>query len=631
MSNHNRKCKDGFYSDLFIKGKQVLDTDRNMRVRDATIKEGTVKKDLTVCGDLKVKGCITQLGEEYDVIICGAGTAGSIAAKDISDAGYSVLVLEQGENENENVFSKFPFGNDAAADYGIGLNLTQPSFNPRTSDFVPRADQFGQWDISNGNLAQQGGRGWGGASNHNYLDCYHTTNQFDDLFASSYGDGRWNSTNTLPVKQSLETYVTSDTIDASRGTSGPLIVSKPPDAAVDGSAYMSNVIACMVDPSVNGVDTAVSAPLESDINKAGLTTARFRQSNRFLNGGTRTHSGNTFLGADVVDQVTGEGVGGRKLKVVSGATVNKIHFQDVDGTPTATSVEAVVNGKCFYYKAKHRIIISAGGLRSPGILERSGVGDATRLTELGIPVVKDLPGVGENYSNHPIAITFINIEPTIAENFVGTYANFSYPGSPPYTDIYSTMRWVSGPLAAFGPFVPPSGMLEQYGADLTSNATVGLLSYNHAPTSRGSCHIVDKNPSNIPELITNYFTSAEDINWVKEKIAYDKRLEQCLQSNIPALNATLVVPPSSMTFDDANITPWARALTTNTAHPMGTCSMGQVETGNVVDPSLNVYGVNNLKVADNSIWTIPPPVGTTFPAMQIGRMVANFVIAELAP
>lgn len=582
----------------------------------------------------------------YDVIIVGAGTSGSVAAKYISDnCRISVLVLEAGENQNDNIASKHPFGplagpsGDPSNKYGFvarhGINLIQPAFNPSTTDSLMGSDVKGVADVPASLRPVHGGRGWGGASNHNYLSTYMTSSQFDDYLATNYGNSNWSAAHINTVKRSLETYIPADGPigEGGRGASGPLIISKGNNSTVP---YIAAIQSAIVDPIVNKptdlpgpVDTGASAPLESDMNKIGLTTVRVTQLNQFLNPttATRTHSGNAFLGPNVVNQSTGKGIGNRKLRIISKATVSKILFKG----NKAHAVEVLVSGKTMVFSASKKIILCAGSLRNPGILERSGVGDSALLASLGIPLVKNAYWVGNNYTNQPGNFAFINISPSAAVPQAGHISLLNFPGNSPYgLDRYGTHRIVGGPVRAFEPYYPSEALLTEYGANLNSISTLVNVSYNETPTSRGSIHIINDDPLSTPDLIRNNMVTPEDIRFARETYRMLKRLETRLSVTNPALGFTLVSPPSNINFNDDNeLAPWIGSLSFFTDHHMGTCRMGRNPAMSVVDPNLHVHGLQNLMVADLSIMPVPPDASPAFLGMVIGKQAADFCMASI--
>jgi len=585
----------------------------------------------------------------YDVIIVGAGTTGSALAKYVSDAGISVLVLEQGENQNDNISVKYPnggaFGNNGDPDnlYGFVakdfVNLIQPGFDPKVTDSITAADVKGKWDVNNQmRAAMHGGRNWGGANAHNYLSYYRTSSQFDqkiaDEFVAPKYKNLWNASVMTNIKNEIETYIPVDgPVGAGgRGTTGPIIASK---AADNNPPYLQKITELLVDPFVNGVDTAISCPIVSDINQIGTTTVRVQNLNNFIQNPTapgpqqlRSHAGEAFLGPTIVDQQTGKGVNGRKLQVISKAFVNKVHF---DHRKVAQKVEAIVDGKTEYYSAKHKIVLCAGALRTPGILERSGVGDSSILTPLGIDVVHHNSHVGANYRNQPAVTTFGTINPDLAVFLGQEQANLSFPGGSPFgLDRYSTHRWIGGPIRAFDPYFPANGWLVQMGGNYDAVNTITSFSYNFQPKSVGTCHITNSDPFTQPTLLRNSFTTDEDVRFAVETIRFNKRLEQKLATELPELNYKLILPPSCTDFnDDEVMAQWGATLNFMTDHSMGTCKMGPNENEGVVDGKLRVFGVKHLMIADSSIWPIPTDISTAAPALMLGRQAARFIVDDL--
>ncbi len=596
---------------------------------------------------------------EFDVIIVGAGTAGSVAAKYISDEfKLSVLVLEAGSNQNENPFTKFPFGDSDPGDiYGFGsrhgINLIQPSINPKTTDSVNGADIKGFYDVAVlARSVAHGGRNWGGASAHHFLSAYHTSEQFDQLIADNYGNSKWSGLKMRAIKVEIETYTPFDSGvpvgDGGRGTSGPLNILKFADHS---TSYIEDIIDALVHPSVNGIDTNFSAPKKSDMNiigdesVSGATTVRIKTLNNFLklgpSGPERTHAGEAFLGPSTVDQLTGLGKGGRKLTLISNAVVNNIQINK--GQMKANGVNVLVDGKMLFFAARKRIILCAGALRNPGILERSGVGNASILTSLGVDMIYDNPNVGENYMAQLGHFSVVNINPNLAvpTGNGSEAAHLSYPGtltnvgvvteSPYGLNRYSTHRTIGGPVRAFDPYFPQNAWVEESGADLDSISTITTLSYNMQPTSRGSCHIIDQSLASQPELIRNFMTTDEDIRFASETQRFAKNLEARLQTTNPGLQYTVVMPPPSVDFNNDNeLDPYIKTLLFMTDHHMGTCAMKKTQAaGGVVGPDLHVFGIQNLMIADSSIYPIPPDCSTSFHAMVVGRQVSKFVLSEL--
>jgi choline dehydrogenase len=647
-SNHNRLCRDGIYGSLQIKSKRVLDKDSNLSVADAKVRgNAKVKEDLTVCGDLIVQGCVSQLGGEYDIIICGCGTAGAVIAEQLSRSQYglSVLVLEQGANENANPKSLYPFNADT--DDGMGLNLIDNIFDVIMSDNFPTCD-------ANGNVAAEvmvkagghGGRGWGGASNHNFMVSFHTTDDFDNIIAANYGDDNWNAGNTRPLKMEIENAI--DPYDNStlpgRGVGGPLTISQagwfaPPPPVTPGSNLVGNLLAC-IDTVVTGLGGDAGA-IGDDYNAAGEELGRYvrqqyhatRNDPTFL---TRESAATAYLNDTVVDQVTGLGKAGHDgLEILSNVFVNRVQIVD----QKACGVEVLVGGKTKYFSATKKVIVCAGGVRSPGILERSGVGDPTVLADAGVDLVYANPAVGNHMLNHGISQLFAQADTAAitdaqAAGWATTTPHFLTldGGAQPY----GTMRRLQGFISAnalFPVYQPDTVALKQTGVldALTAGNELFIQAINLQPTSEGSAHIVNNDPTSIPRVLRAMYTSDEDKSYDIEMYQFWKAVEDCMGSNYPTDSFEFLYPPSTAFANTDDLVCYIKGGHIVQDHWSSTCRMGQIETGNVVGPDLHVYGIENLMVADSSIWPIMPGGNTALPAFLVGKQAAKFCVNELFP
>jgi len=627
-SNHSRLCRDGIFGSLQIKSQKVLDKDTNLTVNDAKVRgNAKVKEDLTISGDLVVQGCISQLGQDYDVVIIGGGTAGAVAAKLITDTpGISVLVLEQGENQNDNPLVIEPFTFDA--EYG-SINLFNAAANPRAGDNIQVAQASDTWPLTHGQGVFKGGYGWGGASAHNYIYAIRTSTGHDDTIASLVGDAAWDGAAMDSIYKELESFdggMALPTPAATRGNVGPVsVLLSQPVSANNMADDMLNAIRTQSPP-----DIGITKYL--DIN-SGDERLLANVSNQFLNSDlTRAFAGRAFLGNTIVDQTTGEGVSGRTLKVVSDALVGKILFDD---TKKACSVVAAVNGKTIYYGVKSKVIVCAGTLRTPGILERSGVGDASILGNIGIPVVYDNPAVGEELQTHcgPQIQYYVDGGSYVNQQHTALLKLLSGPTPNGYDRHFQVLNSAGNGIPGLN---ANKALLSCVGHPLDGANAYACPNWNLQPTSRGSAHIVDPQPGSNPEIFHNLNSTAEDKAATREVVRLWKRVTEDINANVPGLGMVLTVPPltgnAAIDFDnDAEVDYWIASTLSVTDHYSGTCRMGSVASGNVVNSSLHVYGVSGVMCADNSIWPYIPDCNTAFPAMAVGKRAADIVLAELAP
>jgi len=573
----------------------------------------------------------------YDVIIVGAGTAGSIAAKRISDnTELSVLVLDAGSNQNQNPLSLNPF--EFNPDYNT-INLFTAAVHPLTADVLinqsfagvpPNPGQKSSYDQTF--YPFHSGRGWGGQSNHNYLLAIRPSPEFANVcssfagsHANKWGPERWNQ-----VFQELEKY--NGPVNPNRGTDGRWGI-----AQVGPTIPVTNTI-------LEGLKTASpednTVPIDLDYN-TNINRIFAQNGQQFLKVdpviGERSHAGNSFLGPDVVDQTSGKGVGKRKLKIKSNAFVNKICFCK---NKKVKSVKVSINGKSKTYYSRHKIIICAGAFRTPGILERSGIGNFTKLQAAGVKyLVHDNHFVGENFHTHVGPSAAFTVSPEVYPGQGNPAAQFQalikiQPGMTPNeiaTGKVQSRRVQI--LVNSGLGIPGTGAgqnnaildSDDVKIPLDGSGTYLAFGWNLQPTSRGSVHIADSNPETNPIIISNWNTTEEDkdINLSYYKLMKDT--ETTLQASHPEIDFQLKYPPQKAYDSDDLLQQYAASWLVVTDHASGTAAMGKV-----VDGRLNVIGVEGLKIADTSIFNIIPDANTALSAAFVGWQVADFVLEELA-
>lgn len=540
----------------------------------------------------------------YDVIIVGAGTAGAVAAKRITDSNrcLSVLVLEAGTNENENPMSKTPFV--FQPELGT-IGLFAGAVNPKTSDVLVN-DQFQGSNFDPQIYDFHGGRGWGGASNHNYLFAIRPSPQYADEVGKIAGPA-WNSTRFNEILKEMETY--NGPSNPNRGTEGPWHIAQV--------GPVQNITNILLQEMKNQSPEDAGVPIALDYN-ANVNRILTPLSQNFLENDyfTRTHAGTAFLGPDVVNQHTGRGKKCRRLNIVSNAFVNKVLFCH----KKAKAVEVVVNGKTVIYKARKRIILSAGAMRTPGILERSGVGDFNLLSKLGVrDLVYNNDQVGENFQNHVGPSAIYTVNPDLYEG--GPNALFNglmklLPGTTPNGQDRRIQILTSAGLG-----IPGNGqnnaLFTALDVPLDGSNTYSSNGWNLQPTSRGSIHIVNPNPETNPSIKPNFLSTDEDKEIARASLKLMKRVEQNIDPNV---QFDLKYPPPSAFASDELLDQYAASLLSITDHMAGTASLGTV-----VDEKLFVKGVRNLMVADNSVWPIIPDCNTALSAALVGWMAADFV------
>ncbi|KAF8752311.1 hypothetical protein RHS01_07964 [Rhizoctonia solani] len=259
--------------------------------------------------------------------------------------------------------------------------------------------------------------------------------------------------------------------------------------------------------------------------------------------------------------------------------------------------------------ARKLVVMSAGALGSSTILQRSGIGEAIQLSDLGIQVVGDLTGVGKNYEDHPLCLWAYHVYGKIPAEFErgkGMFtSNFAGSGS--------KLR-------------PTSNELKAMGSDFNERWKNYYEVAPDKPLSRGQIHITGTDPYLLPKFRTGLLEEQADVEI--QKWAYKKaRAAACIRLDgpPPLVEEDLIYTPE----DDAAIESFVRQMSQSTFHSCGTLPMKPEKQGGCVDPRLNVYGTTNLKVADLSI--LPSNVGspTYSIALMIGEKAAVLIAEDL--
>ena len=613
----------------------------------------------------------------YDVIIVGGGTAGGVCARKIIDfsPGLSVLVLEAGTNQNENPVSQFPFGfseemkvtNFLAATYDANLADTvvsdvwsyqfgNPFFSLGANNLegpgVPGPSIFNStYDKQIEPYTQ--GHCWGGASLHNYLLAVRSSPQYADYLGSLVDPanvtGKWNSTHFLEVYKAIETYWGNPAPDATRGLTGPygIYQSYPPQP------FNADVLLPIM--QANGFVDDSTVPIGLDYNANVNRLFATNDQLFFIENqpGVRSQVAQAFLTPDVVNQETGCPVNRSGLTIKSKATVNKINFCNTLSGIKAKSVSALVNGKNKKYYGK-KIILTAGGLRTPGILERSGVGNPEVLEKAGVEkvwVANDR--VGENFQNHTGPLAIFTINPDIwfevaSQPTAVTISALKVTNTIPYTNGANVVERHTIIGVQPGAGIPSANGInnalydcleggDDFGFPITSNffgfPGFTAIVENLQPTSLGYIHIVSSDPFARPRFNPSVNTSEEDQEFNSEAYKYIREFVNDLavaEYNSQPVGAKLVYPPEEAFESDEKLRRYVASGLIPYAHFACTVAMDTIEQPGVLNNRLHVKGIENLMVADLSAFPKIPDANTTLPAALMGWIAAEIVAEDFA-
>ena len=527
--------------------------------------------------------------DSYDYIIVGAGSAGCVLANRLSeDEGKTVLLLEAG-GADHNIFIHIPAGffKTISNPKVNWLYTTEPedSSGNRTISW-PRGKVLGGSSSINGHLIVRGQRedydGW-----------------------RQLGNAGWSFDDVLPYFRKFETAEVGDS--DIRGRKGPIRVREPIEQHHLAQTFMD---AC----------EEMGLPRNPDYNGATQEGVGFFQ--YALGDGRRMSTARAFLKPARRR---------RNLKVVTKAMTTCLIMEN----GRATGVRFRHDGFEREAQARCEVILSAGSIASPQILERSGIGSGERLREHGVDVVHELPGVGENLQDHYVARFCCRAKDveTFNERARGVrlgWEIFRYafkrtgllttaPGN--VSASLKVMPGVATPDVQFA-FAPASYVEGQLGVlDNFPGMTCGI--WQHRPASRGSIHMASTDPEVQPTIRPNYLSDRIDQETIVGGLR--KARELFAQPTLARFVDVETVPGPDVQTDD-ELLDFACRTGSTVFHPIGTCKMG-TDLMAVVDPELRMHGLNGLRVVDASVMPLMPSANTNAAVLMIAEKAADMIKA----
>ncbi|MFU1909866.1 GMC family oxidoreductase [Bordetella hinzii] len=529
--------------------------------------------------------------DRYDYVIVGAGAAGAILANRLSAQGATVCVLEAGPPDHS------PW-------LHIPAGFIKAVFNKKY------AWQFSSepTDLTNGRRVPiPQGRTLGGSTSINGL-VYNRGQAADYDHWASLGNPGWSYEEVLPYFKSMERRAGGD--DRYRGRKGELPVTDIDWIHPLCEAFIAGAVEQGLprNPDYNGASQAGVGYFQRTINRGWrMSTARcfLRPAMSRKNLTVRTHAQAT--------QVLFEG--NRAVGVA---------YCDPRQPSAARSV-----------RANREVIVASGAINTPKLLQLSGLGPGDFLRELGIPVVRDLPGVGENLSDHYSVrvVARVKQSQTMNElvkglNLVGQVSRWllKRPSIMALSPSLLHYFWKSLPELDApdlqGVFTPASykegyvGVLDDF-----PGMTAGV--WQHRPQSRGQVRLRSGDPMQDPLIHANYLSHPDDQITLVRGIRLARRL---LQSKALAPYFDGEALPGPMCQSDTELLDFARRYGVSSYHVNGTARMGPAgDRLAVVDPQLRVHGVQNLRVVDSSVMPSMPSANICAATMMIGNKAADLI------
>ena len=536
---------------------------------------------------------------EFDYIIVGAGSAGCVLANRLTASGrHRVLLLEAGGSD----FSPW-----IRVPIGYARTFTDPRYN-----WMYETEQEPSLDGRSAFWPR--GKVLGGSSSINAMVFVRgQPSDYEDWRAA--GNPGWAWQDVLPYFRKLEDHA----LGASEyhGIGGPVHVHDPSAAA---HPLCTNFLeAC----------AAAGIPITRDFNGAQTEGAGFWQVT--IRAGVRVSSASAYLRPALRR---------RNLELATGAQATRVLFS---GT-SATGVEYLRGGSRLTATARRGVLLSAGAIGSPQLLELSGIGDPQLLDRLGIPVTAPLPAVGRGLQDHVCVSYFYRSRvPTLNDELA------PFLGKARAALRYALRR--DGPLSMSvnqaGAFVRSRADLARpnlhiyfnpasYSTTTTSGASRRLLnpdpfpgflmSFNTCrPTSRGSVHLRSPDPLARPAIAPNSLSTPEDVADVYEGARTLRRI--AATAPLARVIDAELLPGGHVTADEQVLQDFRRRAG-SVFHPCGTCAMGPDAAGSVVDPRLRVHGVAKLRVVDASVFPAVTSGNINAPTLMAAEKAADLILEE---
>ena len=533
----------------------------------------------------------------YDYIIVGAGSAGCILANRLSVSGeHSVLLLEAG-------------GKDSSFWFKIPVGFTKTYYN-ETYNWMYYSEP--EKELENRSIYCPRGKVQGGSGSINAMIYVRgQPHDFDDWVAA--GNKGWSFRDVLPYFRKLESHPLGDT--PYHGANGPIRISPMKDAVHP---------ICHV--FLKGCDQA-GYKRSDDFNGAQFEGAGIYDVN--TRNGQRSSSSFEYL-HPVLDR--------KNLTVERDVLASRVLFDD---DKRATGVVIEQNGSTRTFTANREVILSAGAVDTPKLLQLSGVGDAALLAKHGIALVHALPAVGQNLQDH-LCVSFYyrasvktlndEMRPLLGKLKLGLQYLLTRKG-PLAMSVNQSGGFFKGNDQQSNPnlqlyFNPLSYRIPKSNkANLEPEPYSGfLLAFNPCrPTSRGSIEIASNRAEDAAKIRINALTTDKDIDEVIQGCELVRKVMAT-----PALRGITIeeISPGPQVSSHEGFLQYFREQSGSIYHLCGSCAMGSDVQTSVVDERLRVHGITGLRVVDASIFPNITSGNINAPTMMVAEKGAEMILED---
>lgn len=538
--------------------------------------------------------------DEFDYIIVGAGSAGCVLANRLSaDPENRVLLVEAGGSDRH-LLVKMP----TALSYPMAMDRFNWGYH---SEPEPGLDGR--------RITCPRGKGLGGTSSINGM-VYVRGNAQDFEEWEALGAEGWGYRHCLPYFKRAETWVGGgdsnhgDTPhgDTYRGDSGPLGVCA-------GNGMRNPLYRAFIDAGVQA-----GYPETSDYN--GEHQEGFGPMHMTVRDGVRESTSRAYL-----DPARNR----PNLTVLTKAQVKNIEIDE----NRANGITLTTKGQTQTLQARQEVILSAGSIGSPALLQHSGIGDEKHLAAVGTTPIHHLPGVGENLQDHlEVYFQFLCKQPVSLNNKLGLFSKaligarwILFRDGLGATNHFESCAFIRSKSGLKSPdiqyhFLPAA--MRYDGTPSTKGHGFQVHVGPNKPSSRGRVKITSNDASAAPSILFNYYQHEDDIAAWRQCIRLTREImEQAAMDDYRGEE----LQPGLAVQSDSEIDEWVKQNVESAYHPAGTCKIGPAsDTHAVVDSNCRVHGIDNLRVVDASVFPSLPNGNINAPVIMVAEKMSDAIL-----